>query len=63
MGCNFFIAISIFIISADLSINMIEKQPSILVELNDVAKGKSVNKTVFIRAHKVGDRNISIKVN
>lgn len=49
-------------ISAELSINMLNKESKISTFVDDMAKDSSIKQIVYIRAHKVGDRNIIIKV-
>lgn len=60
----FFLSIkSIYIyISAELSINMLSKESKISILVGDMVGGASAKHIVHIRAHKVGDRNIIIKV-
>ena len=41
---------------------MVEKQSSIVVEIDAVNAGSSVERIIYIRAHNVGDRNFAIKV-
>lgn len=49
-------------ISAELSINMLSKESKVSIFVGDMAKDSSIKQIVHIRAHKVGDRNIIIKV-
>lgn len=49
-------------ISAELSLNMLNKLSKISVPVNNMNKDLSAEHVVYIRAHKVGDRNIVIKV-
>lgn len=49
-------------ISAELSINMLTKESKVSILVGDMVRGASAKHIVLIRAHKVGDRNIIIKV-
>lgn len=41
---------------------MLSKESKVSIIVGDMVKGTSAKHTVHIRAHKVGDRNIIIKV-
>ncbi|XP_014475297.1 PREDICTED: trafficking protein particle complex subunit 11 [Dinoponera quadriceps] len=47
--------------STELSLDMLNKQSKASIPVNNLNKGSSVKHTVYIRAHKVGDRNIVVK--
>ncbi|XP_020292596.1 trafficking protein particle complex subunit 11 [Pseudomyrmex gracilis] len=47
--------------STELSINMLNKESKVSILVGDMSKGSSAKHTVYIRAHKIGDRNIVIK--
>lgn len=49
-------------ISAELSVNMLSKESKVTIFVGDMTKDSSIKHVVHIRAHKVGDRNIIIKV-
>lgn len=49
-------------ISAELSINMLNKESKVSISVGDMTKDSLIKHIVYIRAHKVGDRNIIIKV-
>ncbi|XP_076289261.1 trafficking protein particle complex subunit 11 gry isoform X2 [Lasioglossum baleicum] len=48
--------------STELSLTMLNKQSVISIPIEDLEKNCSSNHTVYLRAHKVGDRNIHIKL-
>lgn len=48
--------------STELSLTMSNKQSVISISINGLDKDYSTEHTVYLRAHKVGDRNIHIKV-
>ncbi|XP_078045285.1 trafficking protein particle complex subunit 11 gry isoform X2 [Augochlora pura] len=48
--------------STELSLTMLNKQSLITIPIGDLEKNCSSNETVYLRAHKVGDRNVHIKV-
>ncbi|XP_015435876.1 PREDICTED: trafficking protein particle complex subunit 11 [Dufourea novaeangliae] len=48
--------------STELSLTMVNKQSVISIPIDNLEKSSSSNQTVYLRAHKVGDRNIHIKV-
>ncbi|XP_043685900.1 trafficking protein particle complex subunit 11 isoform X1 [Vespula pensylvanica] len=48
--------------STDLSMTMLTKQSQVLIEIEKTGKNCIIEKTVYMRAHKVGNRNIIIKV-
>ncbi|XP_054008075.1 trafficking protein particle complex subunit 11 isoform X1 [Hylaeus anthracinus] len=48
--------------STELSLTMLNKQSLISIPIDNLEKNCITNKTVYLRAHKVGDRNIHIKV-
>lgn len=41
---------------------MLTKQSQVLIEIEKTGKNCIIEKTVYMRAHKVGNRNIIIKV-
>lgn len=41
---------------------MLNKESKVSILVSDMSKGSSAKHTVYIRAHKIGDRNIVIKV-
>ncbi|XP_011496669.1 PREDICTED: trafficking protein particle complex subunit 11 [Ceratosolen solmsi marchali] len=45
----------------ELSLNMKEKQSSVIFEIDTIEPTSSVEQVVFVRAHNVGDRNFLIK--
>ncbi|KAL0106721.1 hypothetical protein PUN28_015336 [Cardiocondyla obscurior] len=47
--------------STELSINMVNKESKVSILAGNMEKGASAKHFVYIRAHKVGDRNILIK--
>ncbi|XP_058808677.1 trafficking protein particle complex subunit 11 [Phymastichus coffea] len=46
----------------ELSLNMIEKQSSIVIEVDAISANSSAERLVYVRAHNIGDRTFSIKV-
>ncbi|XP_031844601.1 trafficking protein particle complex subunit 11 gry isoform X2 [Nomia melanderi] len=48
--------------STELSLTMQNKQPLISIPIENLDKNSTSNHTVYLRAHKIGDRNIHIKV-
>ncbi|XP_076626915.1 trafficking protein particle complex subunit 11 gry isoform X2 [Colletes latitarsis] len=48
--------------STELSLTMLNKQSLISIPIDHLAKDCSIDQTIYLRAHKVGDRNIHIKV-
>ncbi|XP_014211822.1 trafficking protein particle complex subunit 11 isoform X2 [Copidosoma floridanum] len=48
--------------STDLSLNMQDKQSSIVIEIDVVNAGSAVERVIYVRSHNVGDRNFMIKV-
>ncbi|XP_076654121.1 trafficking protein particle complex subunit 11 gry isoform X2 [Halictus rubicundus] len=48
--------------STELSLTMLNKQSVITIPIEDLEKNCSSNHTVYLRAHKIGDRNIHIKI-
>lgn len=49
-------------ILAELSVNMLNKESKVSILVGDMEKDSSAKHIVYIRAHKIGDRNITIKV-
>lgn len=49
-------------LAAELSLNTREKQSKVIVEMEDVKKNETSQQMVYIRAHKIGDRTIVVKV-
>ncbi|XP_018405542.1 PREDICTED: trafficking protein particle complex subunit 11 isoform X1 [Cyphomyrmex costatus] len=47
--------------STELSINMLSKESKLSIIVGDMMKGTLAKHIVYIRAHKIGDRNIIIK--
>lgn len=41
---------------------MLNKESKVSIHVGDMIREASIKRTVYIRAHKVGDRNIIIKV-
>ncbi|XP_024945200.1 trafficking protein particle complex subunit 11 [Cephus cinctus] len=48
--------------STELSLTMTSKQTPVAVEFTSIDKDHSVQQIVYVKAHKVGDRNLVIKV-
>ncbi|XP_023290786.1 trafficking protein particle complex subunit 11 isoform X2 [Orussus abietinus] len=48
--------------STDLSLDMINKLSTILVDLKAIKKDKPVQETIYVRSHKIGDRKFLMKV-
>ncbi|KAH0955604.1 hypothetical protein HN011_000445 [Eciton burchellii] len=47
--------------STELSIDMLSKESKVSILIGDMEKNSLVKRTIYIRAHKIGDRNILIK--
>lgn len=47
--------------STELSINMLGKESKVSILVGDMEKSSQAKHTVYIRAHKIGDRNVLIK--